>query len=81
MSEAGKVYLGSSRESFAPMVARVLRDLGSAAPRVAVSYAAVADSPEAAGSMAAFFERSFEGATVERFTLPGEPGAKIETNK
>lgn len=78
MSKAGRVYLGSSRESFAPMVARALRDLGSAAPRVAVSYAAVADSPDAARSMAALFERSFEGATVERFTLPGEPGAMPE---
>jgi hypothetical protein len=75
---SGKVYLASSRESFPEMVARIMASLGSTPPRVAASYAAVADSPEMLAFMSSFVTESFPPGAVERFALPGEDGAMSE---
>ncbi len=72
MSLPGKVYLAACGEALPAMAARVLASFKGKRPRIAVSYAATAGSPDGRGYMARAAAKSFPGCVLERFTLPGE---------
>ena len=77
MATAGRVYLVASGQdgSLEAMAARALAETGARAPRVALSYAPIADSPEGLASMGRVVGQLFKGADVMRFALEGEEGA------
>ena len=77
MANAGRVYLVASGNdgSLEAMAARALAETGTRAPRVAVSYAPIADSPEQLASMVPLVGELFKGAEVMRVALEGEVGA------
>ncbi len=73
----GSVYLIGSMDRTAggAMIARAIAEAGPS-PKIAVSFAPVADSPEALKYMGDRMLKLFDGTgTVTRFSLPGEPGA------
>ena len=77
MSSAGRLFLvGSGQDgSLEKIGARALAETGKAAPRVAITYAPIADSPEGLRVMTRLAADVFQGATLEPFALQGEADA------
>jgi cyanophycinase-like exopeptidase len=77
MASTGRVYLVASGqdESLDKVAARALAETGARRPRVAISYAPIAESPQALGFMQMRASTVFAGADVERFAVEGEEGA------
>lgn len=81
MSAKGAVYMfaGGGKSVLEELAERALagslRGRAAKRPRVAVSYAPMADIPEGLAKMERITKKLFRDATVERFSIAGEDGA------